>query len=137
MGHAYLGRNLIDRTLGSDRSSGVEVDEESISDIVNRFRGSEASGEEVLEPKAVEVLVLLAIGSQLREAWQAVDAVDMSLMFQHRPEVMRSVPHFSTRPFRNAMLIALDGVKSCSCCCSCCCKDVAPYFVVAMCRDTS
>ena len=111
MGHAYLGRSLIDRTLGSDRSSGVEVDEESISDIVSRFKGSEASGEEILEPEAVEVLVLLAIGSQLREAWQAMDALDMSLMFLHRPEVMRSVPHFSTRLFRNAMLIALDGLK--------------------------
>ena len=79
---AHLSRSLIDRTLGSDRSSGVEVDEESISDTVSRCSGSEASGEEVLEPEAVEVPVLLPIRLQLRAAWQAMDAVDMSLMFQ-------------------------------------------------------
>ena len=54
-----------------------------------------ASGEEVPEPVpevAVEVPGLT--GLQFRAAWQAMVAVDMSLMFQHRPEVMRSVPHF-------------------------------------------
>ena len=91
--------SLIDRTLGSDRSfsvvpgsnSGVEVDEESVSsatsDTVSLFSGSEASGEEVPEPVpevAVEVPVLRATGLQLRAAWQAMDAVDMSLMFQHQ-----------------------------------------------------
>ena len=123
--------SLIDRTLGSDRSfsvvpgsnSGVEVDEESVSnatsDTVSLFSGSEASGEEVPEPVtevAVEVPVLRATGLQLRAAWQAMDAVDMSLMFQHRPEVMRSVPHFLQGPFRNAMLMALERVvrKDCA-----------------------
>ena len=115
--------SLIDRTLGSDRclsvvpgsNSGVEVDEESVrsatSDAMSLFGGSEASGEEVPGPVpevAVEVPVFRATGLQLRAAWQAMDAVDMLLMFQHRPEVMRSVPHFLQGPFRNAMLMALE-----------------------------
>ena len=115
--------SLIDRTLGSDRSSsvvqssnsGVDVDEESvssaISDTVSLFGGSEASGGKVLEPVpkvAVEVPVLRATGLQLKAAWQATDAVEMSLMFQNRLDVMRSVRHFPQGPFRNAMLMALE-----------------------------
>ena len=110
------------RTLRRDRSSSVapgdnsgdEVDElvsSATSDTVSLFGGSDVSGEEVLEsvPEvAVEVPVLRAIGLQLREAWPMMDAVDLPLMFQHRPEVMRSVPHFLQGPFRNALLMALE-----------------------------
>ena len=81
------------------------------SDTVSLFGGSEASGEEVLDsvPEvAVEVPVPRATGLQLRAAWQSMDAVDMPLMFQHRPELMRSVPHFLQGPFRNALLMALE-----------------------------
>ena len=29
-------------------------------------------------------------------------------MFQHRPELMRSIPHFLQGPFHNALLMALE-----------------------------
>ena len=81
-----------------------------VSDTASLFGGSEASGEEVLDPApevAVDVPVPRATGLQLRAAWQSIDEVDMSLMFQHRPE-MRSIPHFLQGPFRNALLMALE-----------------------------
>ena len=44
----------------------------------------------------------------LRMALSLLDDVDMSVMFRQRAAVMRTVPHFLRRSYRNAMKLALE-----------------------------
>ena len=47
---------------------------------------------------------------QFREALQAIDEVNLNVVFQRRANVMKSVPHILTGPFRNAMKVLLEEV---------------------------
>ena len=45
-----------------------------------------------------------------REALQAIDEVNLNMVFQRRANVMKSVPHILTGPYRNAMKVLLEEV---------------------------
>ena len=74
--------------------------------------GSVVSGVE--EPPLIEDVIemddLQGTPAGFREALQAIDEVNLDMVFRRRANVMKSVPHILKGPYRNAMKVLLEEI---------------------------
>ena len=96
------GCNSEARMNGSDADS-LDVLEEN---------GSVVSGVE--EPPPIEDVIemdeLQGTPAGFREALQAIDEVNLDVVFRRRANVIKSVPHIVKGPYRNAMMVLLEEI---------------------------
>ena len=80
--------------------------------IFSEENGSVVSGVE--EPPPIEDVIemdeLQGTPAGFTEALQAVDEVNLDVVFQRRANVIKSVPHILKGPYRNSMKVLLEEI---------------------------
>ena len=89
----------------------TESDHEWDSDTDSIGGASDVEGVDVVEPTLVEDPIILE--GRLRapmRSFASLDAVNLSELFESRPQLMRSVPHVLQGGFRSAMRVAFQEI---------------------------